>query len=116
MSATGRRTCPVPLTLTFSRTTRFGSTVVDQVTVEKIRIQKARRQLKHREPPERVERAYERPIELAKDGIVDDLNVPRESGANDGETVPRRASCGGKPHLPDLYEFLDSATAETRTY
>jgi hypothetical protein len=28
------------------------------------------RQLIHREPPERVERAYERPIELAKDGIA----------------------------------------------
>jgi hypothetical protein len=22
----------------------------------------------------------------------------------------------GKPHLPDFFEFLDSATAETQTY
>jgi len=83
---------------------------VDQVTVEKIRIQKARRQLIHRELPERVERvtnvrsSWRRTASStisARRGTVSPSFAPDSRGT----------SCGGEPHLPDLCEFLDSASS-----
>ena len=110
MSATGRRTCPTSDPCVLAKHT-FRIDGVDQVTVEKIHIQKARRQLIHREPPERVERisnvrsSWRRTASStisARRGTVSPSFAPDSRGT----------SCGGKRHLPNSFEFFDSATAE----